>query len=145
MHDGCPTYTCVKNGMEYVLFRYCLSSKQRRWYISHSPEKGTLGTKSDVDFYYTPSSVEHKQPPEENWKAWRKNRATRAPAPTVRLYVPGTAGSCGGGADGDSERASSDTSPCLELWCDGAMVFQHCDFKLAAKEKETFFFCLSPS
>ncbi|CCI44983.1 unnamed protein product [Albugo candida] len=86
-HDSCLTYTCVKGSVDYILFRCCMPSKARRWYISYSPNKKLLGTMSDEDFYFAPSQVEDEFPPVCGWRVWAKNSKALSPAPTVRLYA----------------------------------------------------------
>nr|CCA20199.1 predicted protein putative [Albugo laibachii Nc14] len=87
MHDSCLTYTCVKGSIDYILFRCCMPSKARRWYISYSPNKKLLGTMSDEDFYFAPSQVEDEFPPVCGWKVWAKNPKALSPTPTARLYA----------------------------------------------------------
>lgn len=86
VHDNCLTYTCVKGEIEYTLFRCCMPSDARRWYISFSPNKSLLGTMSDVDYYFVQCRLEDEVPPEEGWKLWPKNPKAAAPAPSVRLH-----------------------------------------------------------
>ncbi|KAI9912824.1 hypothetical protein PsorP6_005736 [Peronosclerospora sorghi] len=84
-HDNCLTYACVKNDIEYTLFRCCMPSKARRWYISYSPNKNLLGTMSDEDFYFVQSHIDDESPPVNGWKVWVKNEKAKLPVPTVRL------------------------------------------------------------
>ncbi|KAG7389558.1 Ubiquitin carboxyl-terminal hydrolase 34 [Phytophthora pseudosyringae] len=86
VHDNCLTYACAKSDIEYTLFRCCMPSKARRWYISYSPNKSLLGTMSDEDFYFVQSHVDDESPPVEGWKVWVKNEKAKPPVPTVRLY-----------------------------------------------------------
>lgn len=101
-HDSCLTYACVKGDIEYTLFRCCMPSKARRWYISYSPDKNLLGTMSDEDFYFVQSHIDHELPPEDGWKVWVKNEKSQSPVPTVRLYSS-TVGANGSRADSDME------------------------------------------
>ncbi|CAH0479240.1 unnamed protein product [Peronospora belbahrii] len=86
IHDNCLTYACVKSDIEYTLFRCCMPSKARRWYISYSPNKNLLGTMSDEDFYFVQSHIDDESPPVDGWKVWIKNEKAKPPVPTVRLY-----------------------------------------------------------
>ncbi|KAF4046271.1 Ubiquitin carboxyl-terminal hydrolase domain-containing protein [Phytophthora infestans] len=86
VHDNCLTYACVKSDIEYTLFRCCMPSKARRWYISYSPNKNLLGTMSDEDFYFVQSHIDDESPPVDGWKVWVKNEKAKAPVPTVRLH-----------------------------------------------------------
>lgn len=86
VHDNCLTYASVKSKIEYTLFRCCMPSKARRWYISYSPNKNLLGTMSDEDFYFVQSHTEDEAPPVDGWKVWVKNDKAKAPVPTVRLF-----------------------------------------------------------
>ncbi|CAI5731169.1 unnamed protein product [Hyaloperonospora brassicae] len=86
IHDNCLTYACVKSDIEYTLFRCCMPSKARRWYISYSPNKNLLGTMSDEDFYFVQSNIDDEFPPVDGWKVWAKNEKAKPPVPTVRLY-----------------------------------------------------------
>ncbi|DAZ98627.1 TPA: hypothetical protein N0F65_000822 [Lagenidium giganteum] len=119
-HDNCLIYTCQKEDIDYTLFRCCMPSKTRRWYISHSPNKSLLGTMTDEDFYFLQCHIDDELPPETGWKVWAKNEKTQPPAPTVRLYSStignvngvaingeefgeGDAVDCGDGVDGDAD------------------------------------------
>ncbi|RLN90797.1 hypothetical protein BBJ28_00026804, partial [Nothophytophthora sp. Chile5] len=86
IHDNCLTYACVKPDIEYTLFRCCMPSKARRWYLSYSPNKSLLGTMSDEDFYFVQSHIDDESPPIEGWKVWLKNEKAKPPVPTVRLH-----------------------------------------------------------
>ncbi|GLD98477.1 hypothetical protein PINS_up007174 [Pythium insidiosum] len=86
IHDNCAIYSCVKEDIDYTLFRCAMPSKARRWYISHSPNKSLLGTVSDEDFYFAPCQIEDDSPPELGWKVWSKNEKASPPAPTIRLH-----------------------------------------------------------
>ncbi|OWZ18878.1 Ubiquitin-specific protease [Phytophthora megakarya] len=86
VHDNCLTYACVKSDIEYTLFRCCMPSKARRWYISYSPNKSLLGTMSDEDFYFVQSHIDDELPSVDGWKVWVKNEKAKPPVPTVRLY-----------------------------------------------------------
>ncbi|CEG36029.1 ubiquitin carboxyl-terminal hydrolase partial [Plasmopara halstedii] len=101
-HDNCLTYACVKSDIEYTLFRCCMPSKARRWYISYSPNKNLLGTMSDEDFYFVQSHIDDEFPPIDGWKIWAKNDKAKPPAPTVRLYSSTVAA-----LDGDGDAADS--------------------------------------
>lgn len=111
MHDNCLTYACVKDDIEYTLFRCCMPSKTRRWYISYSPNKNLLGTMSDEDFYFVQSHVDDELPPEEGWKVWVKNDKAQPPVPIVRLHSS-TVGSVNGvaGHGVDEDFADVDTA-----------------------------------
>ncbi|RLN93121.1 hypothetical protein BBJ28_00024423 [Nothophytophthora sp. Chile5] len=61
VHNDCLTCACRKGGMAYTLYRCCMASKARRWYISYASKK--LGTSSDEDFYYVKSDVSEEKPP----------------------------------------------------------------------------------
>lgn len=102
-HDNCLTYACIKGDIEYTLFRCCMPSKARRWYISYSPNKNLLGTMSDEDFYFVQSHVDHELPPEDGWKVWVKNDKAQPPVPTVRLYSSTVGASGGRGEGGEME------------------------------------------
>ncbi|RLN14311.1 hypothetical protein BBO99_00002879 [Phytophthora kernoviae] len=102
-HDNCLTYACVKPDIEYTLFRCCMPSKARRWYISYSPNKSLLGTMSDEDFYFVQSHVDDESPPVDGWKVWVKNEKAKPPVPTVRLYSSTVAALDG---EGDAADAS---------------------------------------
>ncbi|OQR84903.1 ubiquitin-specific protease [Achlya hypogyna] len=88
-HDNCLVFshTSPLDNVEYTLFRCEMPSKTHRWYISHAPNKQTLGTSSDEDFYLCACSIHDDAPPEDGWKPWAKNVAAVAPAPTVRLHA----------------------------------------------------------
>ncbi|KAG7400469.1 Ubiquitin carboxyl-terminal hydrolase 34 [Phytophthora boehmeriae] len=102
-HDNCLTYACMKPDIEYTLFRCCMPSKARRWYISYSPNKSLLGTMSDEDFYFVQSHVDDESPPADGWKVWVKNEKAKPPVPTVRLYSSTVAALDG---EGDAADAS---------------------------------------
>ncbi|GMF64527.1 unnamed protein product [Phytophthora lilii] len=103
VHDNCLTYACVKSDIEYTLFRCCMPSKARRWYISYSPNKSLLGTMSDEDFYFVQSHIDDESPPVDGWKVWIKNEKAKPPVPTVRLYSSTVAALDG---EGDAADAS---------------------------------------
>ncbi|KDO28586.1 hypothetical protein SPRG_06442 [Saprolegnia parasitica CBS 223.65] len=88
-HDNCLVfcYTSPINGIEYTLFRCEMPSKAHRWYLSHAPNKQTLGTSSDEDYYFCVCSVHDDTPPEDGWKPWTKNVAATLPVPTVALHA----------------------------------------------------------
>ncbi|KAE9358655.1 hypothetical protein PF008_g2606 [Phytophthora fragariae] len=101
-HDNCLTYTCVKSDIEYTLFRCCMPSKARRWYISYSPNKSLLGTMSDEDFYFVQSHIDDESPPVDGWKVWVKNEKATPPVPTVHLHSSTVAALDGEGDASDS-------------------------------------------
>ncbi|KAG6614817.1 Ubiquitin-specific protease [Phytophthora cinnamomi] len=103
IHDNCLTYACVKSDIEYTLFRCCMPSKARRWYISYSPNKSLLGTMSDEDFYFVQSHIDDESPPVDGWKVWVKNEKAKPPVPTVRLHSSTVAALDG---EGDAADAS---------------------------------------
>ncbi|KAH7484181.1 putative ubiquitin carboxyl-terminal hydrolase FAF-X [Phytophthora ramorum] len=103
IHDNCLTYACVKSDIEYTLFRCCMPSKARRWYISYSPNKNLLGTMSDEDFYFVQSHIDDEAPPVDGWKVWVKNEKAKPPVPTVRLHSSTVAALDG---EGDAADAS---------------------------------------
>ncbi|KAJ8577395.1 hypothetical protein ON010_g1808 [Phytophthora cinnamomi] len=103
IHDNCLTYACVKSDIEYTLFRCCMPSKARRWYISYSPNKSLLGTMSDEDFYFVQSHIDDESPPVDGWKVWVKNEKAKLPVPTVRLHSSTVAALDG---EGDAADAS---------------------------------------
>ncbi|KAK1945476.1 putative ubiquitin carboxyl-terminal hydrolase FAF-X [Phytophthora citrophthora] len=103
VHDNCLTYACTKTDIEYTLFRCCMPSKARRWYISYSPNKKLLGTMSDEDFYFVQSHIDDEAPPVDGWKVWVKNEKAKPPVPTVRLYSSTVAALDG---EGDAADAS---------------------------------------
>jgi ubiquitin C-terminal hydrolase len=105
IHDNCLTYSCVKSDIEYTLFRCCMPSKARRWYISYSPNKSLLGTMSDEDFYFVQSHIDDEAPPVDGWKVWLKNDKATQPVPTVRLH-----GSTVATLDGDGDAADASDS-----------------------------------
>ncbi|RLN11004.1 hypothetical protein BBJ28_00023807 [Nothophytophthora sp. Chile5] len=84
VHNDCLTYACRKGDMEYTLYRCCMASKARRWYISYVPNK--LGTRSDEDFYYVKSDVDEEVPPADGWQSCVKNVKAKKPVPVVSLY-----------------------------------------------------------
>ncbi|GMF53147.1 unnamed protein product [Phytophthora fragariaefolia] len=102
IHDNCLTYACVKSDIEYTLFRCCMPSKARRWYISYSPNKSLLGTMSDEDYYFVQSHIDDESPPVDGWKVWVKNEKAKPPVPTVRLYSSTVAALDGEGDAPDS-------------------------------------------
>uniref|UniRef100_M4BN22 USP domain-containing protein n=1 Tax=Hyaloperonospora arabidopsidis (strain Emoy2) TaxID=559515 RepID=M4BN22_HYAAE len=108
IHDNCLTYACVKSNIEYTLFRCCMPSKARRWYISYSPNKNLLGTMSDEDFYFVQSNIDDESPPGDGWKVWVKNEKAKPPVPTVRLHSSTVAV-----LDGEGDAADASDS------CDG--------------------------
>ncbi|KAG1686533.1 hypothetical protein DVH05_006499 [Phytophthora capsici] len=103
VHDNCLTYSCAKTDIEYTLFRCCMPSKARRWYISYSPNKKLLGTMSDEDFYFVQSHIDDEAPPVDGWKVWVKNEKAKPPVPTVRLLSSTVAALDG---EGDAADAS---------------------------------------
>lgn len=107
-HDNCPTYACVKDDIEYTLFRCCMPSKARRWYITYSPNKNLLGTMSDEDYYFVQCHIDMESPPEDGWKVWSKNEKAVAPTPTVRLYHSTVGGAVGALASGDDDFGDAD-------------------------------------
>ncbi|GAB9477401.1 Ubiquitin-specific protease, partial [Globisporangium polare] len=107
-HDNCSTfaYTSPSTSVEYTLFRCCMPSKARRWYISYSPNKNLLGTMSDEDYYFVQCHIEMELPPEDGWKMWSKNEKSLPGPPTVRLFqstVGGVTGSLANGGGGASD------------------------------------------
>ncbi|KAF0685065.1 Aste57867_22993 [Aphanomyces stellatus] len=88
-HDGCPVFSLVSpiDQVEYTLFRCEMPSKSHRWYISHAENRQTLGTLSDVDFYYCLCTIHDETPPTDGWKVWNKNPVAAAPTPKVTLHA----------------------------------------------------------
>ncbi|KAH9155126.1 hypothetical protein AeRB84_002882 [Aphanomyces euteiches] len=89
IHDGCPVFSMISSidQVEYTLFRCEMPSKSHRWYISHAENPQTLGTLSDVDFYYCLCTIHDETPPEDGWKVWSKNAVAVAPTPKVSLHA----------------------------------------------------------
>ncbi|RHY33280.1 hypothetical protein DYB32_001748 [Aphanomyces invadans] len=87
-HDGCPVFcmTSPINHVEYTLFRCEMPSKTHRWYISHADNRQTLGTMTDVDYYYCLCTVHDDTPPEDGWKVWSKNPDAVGPTPHITLH-----------------------------------------------------------
>jgi hypothetical protein len=120
-HDSCPTYACVKDDIEYTLFRCCMPSKARRWYITYSPNKNLLGTMSDEDYYFVQCHIDMESPPEEGWKVWSKNEKAIPPTPTVRLYystVDDTTGALPTADDDDFGDADDADVDCADVDAD---------------------------
>uniref|UniRef100_H3HBV0 USP domain-containing protein n=1 Tax=Phytophthora ramorum TaxID=164328 RepID=H3HBV0_PHYRM len=121
IHDNCLTYACVKSDIEYTLFRCCMPSKARRWYISYSPNKNLLGTMSDEDFYFVQSHIDDEAPPVDGWKVWVKNEKAKPPVPTVRLHSSTVAALDGEGDAADAgfpeheEGSSAPTAPSSDM------------------------------
>ncbi|RHY37999.1 hypothetical protein DYB34_007273 [Aphanomyces astaci] len=86
-HDGCPVFRMTNHDIEYTLFRCEMPSKTHRWYISHAENRQTLGTVTDVDFYYCLCTIHEETPPEDGWKVWTKNPDASGPTPTVTLQA----------------------------------------------------------
>ncbi|UIZ29695.1 hypothetical protein KXD40_002914 [Peronospora effusa] len=114
IHDNCLTYVCAKSDIEYTLFRCCMPSKARRWYISYSPNKNLLGTMSDEDFYFVQSHIDDESPPVDGWKVWVKNEKAKPPVPTVRLYSSTVAALDG---EGDAADASDSVDGYMAARC----------------------------
>lgn len=125
-HDNCSTfaYTSPTTSIEYTLFRCCMPSKARRWYISYSPNKNLLGTMSDEDYYFVQCHIEMELPPEDGWKMWSKNEKSQPGAPTVRLFhstvggVTGSLANGGGASDDDFGDADDADVDCADVDAD---------------------------
>jgi hypothetical protein len=125
IHDNCPVFSMVSdvNHVEYTLFRCEMPSKAHRWYISHAPNKQTLGTLSDEDFYYCLCSIHEESPPEDGWRVWSKNPVATLPVPRVTLHSSSLQMN-----DNDSSRsiiASMNDNENDNHQPDGAVEFSH--------------------